>query len=232
MEDRLYQQGVLTVKTCLLTTTFVASLTVVLGLLVSDAPTQAQPARPAPTQPGTKVATIDMGYIFKNDPSFKQQMERLRNEVQAVDQQLRKEYEAIQNLEKLRQGLNPDSAKFGELESEIARRKVELQTKTRNQRRKFVEKETQIRYDEYRKIRDEVKYFAELYGISLVLRVSRDQADPNKSARARLALVNRRVLYGNKRIDITEQILKALQARFAHVPKRRPGVGEFTPPRR
>lgn len=227
MEDRLNQQGVLNVKIALVSTVFVASLIVVLGLLVSDTQTQAQQPRPAPAQPGTSVAVIDIGYIFKNDEFFKKKMETLKKDVQAVDQQLGKEYQVIQQLERKLRGFKRDSPQFGPIEAEIARRKVELKTKTRNQRRQFIERETQIRYDEYRRIRDQVKFFAERYGISLVLRVSSDQAGQTKNAREKLQTITRSVVYRNQqRIDITGPILDALKLRISQGPgpSRRPTV--------
>lgn len=183
--------------------------TIVATLACFTLSVQAQQARAQQTSAGS-VAVIDISRIFKEHKRFRQSLEDMKKDVEAAESGLRKENDEIKKLvDQLKSGpFTQGSPQYKQQEELIATRNAQLQLKMNLQKRTFMQQEAKIYYNVYTEIEQEVKYFAQRYGINLVLRYNNIEMNPNDRAKV-LAGVNRAIVYQNN-IDITNDILKRL----------------------
>jgi outer membrane protein len=228
------KQGALKVKYTRLLATVVATLVAIAGINSTASAQQA---------PGS-VAIIDLSYIFKNHTRFKAMTEDMRASVTAAEEQLKKGKTDIDALSKrlveLGNDFRKDSPEYKQLDADITKRKIDLNAAIAIQKKDFLEKEAKIYYSVYSEIIDEVQYFAERNGISLVLRFNGDPANDSDPQEI-LKQLNKSVVYYSKRIDITPMVLDSINARNGAgrppvnpgtaQPPQRPGVGVPLPRR-
>ena len=182
---------------------------VFLSLPVATALAQSAPAPAA----GTRVAVIDISYIFKNHPGFKQQMESMKAEVQAFEGLLRQRAEEINKLQGQLQGYKPNSAEYKQIETKILKIQADGQAEATMKKKDFLQRESKIYYTTYNEIVGEVRQFADRYGISMVVRFNMEPMDED-SRNSVLEGVNCAVVY-QRNLNITEAILKQIQHRLA-----------------
>jgi Skp family chaperone for outer membrane proteins len=197
----MIRQGVLKVK--IVPRAFVWGLSGVL-LAVTSVVSHAQ------TQPSTvPVAVVDIGYIFKNYDGFKQAMEGIKQEVSASDAAFRARAKQIEDKAQQLTVLKSDSPEHKSLVAETASAQAQVQAELTLKRKEFLDKEAQIYYAFYEKVRSEVQAFADNHGIGLVLRFSVDQIDP-ADRQSVMQGVNRPVVY-QRNLNITHDILDRLR---------------------
>jgi Skp family chaperone for outer membrane proteins len=202
-EPAASEQGALNVKTTLIPATCVAALVAILAANSAVAQKSAAPAGPSG---GT--AVVDISYIFKYHGRFKQGMEGLKSSVEAAEAEFKKEKKAIEaDMEKVQQ-FKPGSAEYKRGEEDIARKQSEFQVKVSLKKKELAERESKIYFNVYQEVSDEVKYYADKNGISLVLRFNGDPVDVNNRESV-LREINKPIVY-QKGIDITPIILDAL----------------------
>jgi len=178
----------------------------------------------APPATGHGIAVVDVGQIFKNHVRFKRMMEELKRDVDAEDGQLKKERAAINQFGEKLQGLKAGSPDYKRMDEELTRRQSDWNVKMSLKKKTLLERETQIYYNVYREINDEVRYFAERRGISLVLRYNGEPVETSNPQSVRNE-INKPIVY-QRGIDITEPILNEINRRALGAPgvTQRPGV--------
>jgi len=195
----------------------ILSATIVAGLLIActlAGTAQAQQQQPAGENAGIHasrygIAVVDISYIFKNYKRFKGQMDQMKADVQAAEQALLGEREAIQKMvEQLKSLYKPGTPEYKKMDDQIAERKAEFTLKATKQRKEILEREAKIYYQAYLEVNDAVKYYALRNNIGLVLRFNGDPIDPNNRQHV-LRAINKPVVFQNG-IDITPDILKTL----------------------
>lgn len=206
-EDPFPSEGVLNVKISLFTATMVAALFV--GGLV--APTQAQvPAAPAaaaaPT--GTRVAVIDIPYIFMNHTRFKAAIDAIKKDIDAYKEFVTEEQKRIRTESEKLEGFKPGSPEYKQMEENLARMKVELQLEGAKRQKDFMEREAGVYFNAYREVENAVAEFAQRNRIGLVLRFSAEDMDSTKRESI-MQGINRIVVYQDH-LNITELILARL----------------------
>ena len=179
------------------------------------------------------VAVVDVGQIFKNHARFKQMMDALKRDVEGEEKVLKGERSAIQERSKELEKYKPSSPDYKRLDEELTRRQSDWNVKASLKKKMLMERETQIYYSVYREINDEVRYFAQRNGISLVLRHNGEPVDTSNPGSVR-SEINKPIVYVQQGVDITEPILNELNRRAVGGPNGqaisgRPGVA---PPRR
>jgi Skp family chaperone for outer membrane proteins len=174
-------------------------------------PSAARPPQTAPATPslgGTKIAVIDISYVFANNNRFKQLMEGMKKDVEAFEAELKQRGAQLQKKREQLLEHRPGSPDYKRIEGEIASIQAQTHAETQLKRSDFLQREAKIYYDVYREIVQEVSYFAQRHGIDLVVRFSSEniEADNRKSV---LEGVNRAIVYQN-RLNITYEISERL----------------------
>jgi hypothetical protein len=186
----------------------VLALMVVSGVLSGwPGHSQAAPEAELPQVPATTVATMDVGFIFKNHKAFTDQMKVLEQRAQAF-QRNQAGTEAQLQLLKGRMEQSADKAEKEKLEAEFARQGAEYQLFVRTNQRDLLEAEAKIYYETYLLLEAETKKYCRSRGIQVVLKAGREpiKADDRNSVMQGL---NRPIVFSDAP-DITDDIVKVL----------------------
>lgn len=202
---------------------------VLMAMLLAVASTPLLCAQGAKTS--TPVAVIDIGYIFKNHPRFKQAMDTVRARVKDSESKFQTRGKDIQSRVLRLKQLKPESAEFKQLEGETARLQAQVEADMKLQRKEFLGQEAQVYYAIYQEVQSEIKTFADNHGIGLVLRFSAEQIDVS-NRQSVMEGVNRPVVY-QRNLNITYDVLDRLQRSGGQQPRtaRSPAASGGTAPR-
>ena len=203
MQDRP-QQGVLNVKA--------AAHIVLASLLIAGFLLPAMSSAQAPTRsagvPGTVVAVVDISAIFEKHAGFKGAMERMRQDFQQYESELRARHEALSKERDEMLQYSPGSPEYEQRERVLADKAAKLQVDTQLKKKEFLQRESKIYYQVYQEISNAVREFAELKGIDLVLRYNSEEMQPD-DRNSVLQGVNRALVF-QRNLDITREILDRL----------------------
>jgi len=177
---------------------------------------------------GTRVAVIDVPYIFKNYTGFKAEVEKIQKDMNAFRQWVAEENQKIRAETKKLELYKTGSAEYKQTEEEIARMQMTHRLEGAKREREFMEREAKLYFDLYKRIEAAVADFALRNQIGLVLRFSGEDIDPADRKSIMLG-VNRQVVY-QSRLDITSIILKKyIETSFQANPDPIPVTGRTGP---
>ncbi len=168
-----------------------------------------------PAQPATRIALLDVSYIFQHYARFKSMMGDMKLRVQQAEQEVKDQRQQISKMAEELQQYNKGTDKYNELEGRIADLQARLAVNVDRQKRAFLQDEARIYYNVYQEICQSTDYFCQQYGIDLVLRFNREKADPNIPDTV-LTGINQPVVF-QRGLDITKNILDDLNSRSAPV---------------
>lgn len=181
----------------------------VLSLGISSASAQVQPRVSAPAAPvGTRVAVIDINFIFKNHERFKQTMDGIKQEIETFEAYLREERNKVTTKTEQLQNLPAGSPQYKQLEEQIATMHTSLGLETGRKRKEILEREAKVYYNSYQEIEEAVAQFADQYGIGLVMRFNSEPMDATKRESV-LQGINRAVVF-QRSLNITTAIIEKL----------------------
>lgn len=169
----------------------------------------------AQDQPGTSglVTVLDVAKIFEQNPNFKQKMDSIKSEADALKQRIQSEQEALRTAAMGLQNFEPGSPERNQQEADIEQRQAKLRTTARQSEQELLNREATIYFETYQTMQSVVTSIAKENNISLVLRY--DSADIDKSNRAEVIKgVNRTIVYHHQ-LDLTSMVSKAMNARTA-----------------
>ena len=157
---------------------------------------------------GFQAALLDVGYIFKNHPGFKQQMDAIKTEVQTFEQQLKQKQEQIQAASRQISSYKPGSREYKSLEETTTKQIADLKVQMQLKRKEVMAEEAKVYMATYQEIMSVVSAFANAQKIDLILRYDRettpsDEAGPQET----LKIINRPVIF-EKGLDISDLILQ------------------------
>jgi Skp family chaperone for outer membrane proteins len=177
--------------------------------------TAQNPARPvAGAQTAShRVAVVDIGYIFKMHTGFKAKKADLESQMKQASDRLKQEQETLRKMMQDLQNMQPGTEQYKQFEEELARRNADLQIRFQLQDKEFARKEASIYSTVYKEIAEEVDYLAGQSGLDAVLRFNGDTVDPDQPTQV-MRDVNKLVVWYNKGLDITPQILRRLNMRY------------------
>lgn len=167
---------------------------------------RAQNSSSATANRATLVALLDTSHVFKNHERFKQRMEVLKQEIKALDEDMKRGRDRLSQLQQKLADLKPGTSEYNQLEADIARQMGDLQIRARQKQMELMDEEARVYHETYVQIEREVAALAERFGIGLVLRFDRDAIDPQDRSSV-LKGVNRAVVY-QRNLDITEMVLE------------------------
>lgn len=178
---------------------------------------------PVLAQQGMNVALLDVGYIFKNHPGFKQQMESMKSDVQSFEQSMKQKQTQIQAAGQQIGTLKPGSADYKKLERETTEQLANLKVEMQLKRKEIMESEAKIYLATYKQVTAAVAAFANAKNIDLVLRYDRESSptSPDTDPQTTLKIINRPVIF-EKGLDISDAILRQVGgvARAGGTPRR------------
>lgn len=176
---------------------------------------------------GPSVAVVDIVKVFDHHTRFKQQMESIKQEIEAFDREVAGQQEAIRHKAEQLAAM-PSGAERNQLEAQITRQQADLQVKAQLKRNEILEREARIYYETYKEVVDRVGELAVSSGISLVLRYDSTPIDPQDRGSV-LKGVNRSVVMQHQ-LDLTDAVIhNVVSANPAPAAPRTPQTG--TPPR-
>jgi Skp family chaperone for outer membrane proteins len=188
----------------------IAVATVLASLFVLTTSTQVTAQQPPPQQQvGTRVAVIDIPYIFKDHPRFKANIDQIKNEVTQFEATVRAEQERIRGMRNTLTTFDVGTPEYKRAEEQMAQGTSDLQVRMALKRKDFMEREAKAYYNAYREIEYHVQDFCTRNGFSLVLRFNQTEMNPLKLESIRQG-VNRAVVY-QRNLNITDLILQRLK---------------------
>jgi len=158
------------------------------------------------------VAVVNMDKVFKTHQPLLDKLAPIKTAAVDLEKnvQLRNvELETVVNKLRAAQPGSPDAQR---LQQQGAKLQAELQQFVQKERGDLQKREAAIFLDLYRQLEQEVRKFAKAKGIKLVIRQQEGSLDENQPLAQILASLNRGIIYEDG-LDITEEILKALDAR-------------------
>jgi Skp family chaperone for outer membrane proteins len=207
-EDRLQPQGVPNVKNSYLVAALAASLlTTGLAMAQAAAPGAVAPAAVAPAA-GPSIVLLDVTAVFKDHPSYKQEMEALKKDMQEADAKVKQDTDALKKLKDRLSEFRPGTQDYRALEEDVTRREIEITARVRAAQKDFLQRESKIHYNIFVEIWQEVNKYCMANNVTMVLRHNSDQVDvekPEDIAR----LLQQPVVY-HRGVDITPIIKKRI----------------------
>ncbi len=157
----------------------------------------------------TRVSVVDVGEVFKNHPTFPDQLKTLKAEAEQfkqaslqLQQQMMKKAEVLQQYE-------PGSNEYKQAESELAKESAALEVEQRNKMRTLMKREAELHYNAYQQVQEAISSFCEPREIQLVLRhtnLEMKQGDPQSIMRK----VNGSIVFYQPNRDITSAVVAEL----------------------
>lgn len=175
---------------------------------------QAQSAAQSQQQPAVKplVAVVDMGYILKNHPTMKSEMESIEAQMAAADQEMNDRKNAIvKQVDQLREQYTEGTPEYDRAEKAIAEQDANFRLEISKKRKQFETAQADVLFRAYNNINNYLKYYADQTGTQLIVRVTREKMDPKKPETIQLVM-GQDTLYYRPDTDITNWLLDALKS--------------------
>jgi Skp family chaperone for outer membrane proteins len=169
-----------------------------------------QAAAQAPMAPGVQgpgnIALVDVNYIFKKHVRLKAQLTDLQGDATKVQKDFEQQLQRLQEQSQQLSTFKPGTPDYQRLEETLVSQKAMIQGQIALKRKEFVQKEAHLYFNAYHEIADEVGYYCQQRGITLVLNFNGDnihEENPDDVARG----ISNKVVFYNKNLDITPVIL-------------------------
>ena len=173
---------------------------------------QAQPA--GPKNGPTSIALVDVGYILKNHPNMKANMDGLQNEMTQAQEDIETRRKTLlEEQEKIGKMFEADTPQFKQQQESLISRESKLRVDFMSKEKEFAEKQAGVIFRSYQSINAAIARVAGHYQYDMVLRYSREQneMDPKNPKTVNFG-IQRDILYHNAQIDITEIVLQVLNS--------------------
>lgn len=187
----------------------------ILGTIASTVVAQAPAAGQsnAATAAQMPIAVVDIGYILKNHPTMKTEIETIETQMQAADVAMQQKRDAIiKQMDQLRDQYTEGTPEYEREEKAIAEQDTSFRLELVKKRKEFDTARANVLFKVYSEVTNLVKYASDQMGIKVVLRVSREKMDPSKPETVQMVM-SQDVLHYNANVDLTDWVLKGLQSR-------------------
>ena len=175
------------------------------GSQASAQPPMGPATGPAVQGPGG-IALVDVNYIFKKHVRLKAQLTDLQGEATKVQKDFEQQLQRLQEQGQQLGSMKPGTPDYQHLEESLVSQKAMIQGQIALKRKEFVQKEAHLYFNAYHEISDEVAYYCQQRGLSIVLNFNGDnihEENPDDVARG----ISNKVVFYNKSLDITPYIL-------------------------
>ena len=197
--------------------------TIVLGSFAGSLVAQeAQPAGAQPAAARPTIGVIDMGYLLKNHPTMKAEIDAIEVSMKAADESMSAKRDSIlKQMEQLREKYTEGTPEYEREEKAIAGQDTEFRLELVKMRKEFDSSRANVLVKVYSEITHWVKYLSDNMGIQLVMRITREKMDASKPETVQMVM-SQDVLYYSPTVDYTDWVLKALQNEAAKTASARP----------
>ena len=162
------------------------------------------------------VALVNMDRVFKHQP-LQDKLTPIKEGAAELEKTVQLRTAELETAVNKLRAAAPGSPESQRLQQQAAKLQGELQQFVQKERGDLAKREAAIFVAFYRELEDEIRKYAKAKGIKLVLRQKEAPLDDNQPPQQTLLSINREVLYEDG-LDITDEILKALDARSAAKP--------------
>jgi Skp family chaperone for outer membrane proteins len=159
-----------------------------------------------------RIAVVDIGYIFKNSKWQTSKMEALKKKVADAEDELHKQQAKIAALQEKEKSPDLDSPARDAATTEILELTGLLSTQTAVTKKQFMEDEASLYYKTMQDIKEEIRNACRQHDIQVVLRINKDPIDPSSRVDI-LRDINDPIQYFDSNLDITEEVLAAVNAK-------------------
>ncbi|HVJ85649.1 MAG TPA: OmpH family outer membrane protein [Caulifigura sp.] len=191
-----------------------AAALVATGLFVSTRDAVAQ-APAAAKQPVHQVGLIDMAHVFKNYDKFKTSTTALQEQIKQADEQAKKQIDAMKLMQEKLTNLQQGSPDYAALEAQLIAATTKLETFKKTSQLSFLRAEADIYKTVYLEVQTAVQQYADVYKYTLILRFNRNPVEDAENPQAIIQSMNRQVVHYRGEDDLTDPILKYLNAKYA-----------------
>lgn len=164
------------------------------------------PRAAAAAPAGTRIALIDMKYLFDNHSQFQQDIKRIQTDVKGFDDAIQNQRKQLSEMRKQLDNGTPGTAQYRTIEASIAQQVSDMKLKMELKRRDVLQLEADVYHGVYQKVQAAVDHYARQQGIGLVIRYDSTPIDPSDRMSV-LSGVNRPIVY-HQNLDITREILQ------------------------
>ncbi len=176
------------------------------------------PMAPTVQSPGG-IALVDVNYILKKHVRLRAQLKDLGGEAEKVQKDFERQLQDLQAQGQTLGQMKPGQPDYQQLEEKLVSMKAMIQGQIALKRKDFEQKEAHLYFNAYREISDEVNYYCQQRGVSLVLNFNGDNIHEESPADVGRGITKPVVFY-TKNLDITPFILP----RFVQPITANPGV--------
>jgi Skp family chaperone for outer membrane proteins len=163
------------------------------------------------------IAILNMDRIFKTHKPLQDQLAPVREEAKKLQETVQLRQAEIETVATQIRKTDPGTPDFQRLQAQLLKLNGELQQLAQTGQQSIQKQESTIYLVFYRTLDDEVAKYAKAKGLKLVIRQQDNSLDDNQPLAEILKSLNRSIVYQDG-LDITDEILKALDARAASQP--------------
>jgi len=182
--------------------------------LLTDALAQEDKAAASLSSGATRVAVCDVVQIFDNYERAKTLNATLNERKRSVDQENDKRGKEIDEISRELEGLKEGSKEYESRFIEQSRLSAERDAWLRLQNLLILREHHRLSTEMYEQIMDTIRDVAKSKGYHLVLFRDQEELMSQNSAELVREIAQRRVLYADPRIDITDEVLLRLNADY------------------
>lgn len=163
----------------------------------------------AQMQPGI-VAVLDVAEVFKENKSFNTQLNAIRNEAKALNEQFQVSMKQLQERAGVLNNYNPGTPERRAKEAELEQDQTKMRTQFRQANEDLLNREAALYNRTYQQLQTVVGQLANQHGISMVLRFDRSQVNPDVRTEV-VKVVNRAVVF-QKNLDLTDMVIQKMDS--------------------
>ena len=163
-----------------------------------------------------RIGLVDLGYVFKNYEKFLASQDSIKTEIASLSLKAQQLTLEAKQIELALNRAEPGSRERAELEQEMLKKRRQFEDYQRTSRQSLIKQESNLYKTVYFEVMDAVRDVAKEQNFTLVIRFDREHLDPAESnVDAVKKGLNRQVIYFRDRSDLTEIVLKRLNADYS-----------------
>jgi Skp family chaperone for outer membrane proteins len=167
-----------------------------------------QSARAAEPLP---IALVNVDRILKTHKPLQEKLDPLKENAKELDAAVQVRQGEIETVGNKLRTIQPGTAEHQRLQLQLVKLQTDLQQFIATERQNLQKKEVAVYLELFRRLDAEVSKYAKARGLKLVLRQYETSYDEGQPLPDILKALNRTILY-EESLDITDEILKALEA--------------------
>jgi len=187
---------------------FVVAAAILVGVWRSDVAAQ----QPSPA--GTMIAVVDMVKVFNENDQWKAINESLKARTARSEQEAQARKEKIAAKQKEAEAYQPNTAEWTRCSEELLRIQAEAEVWLRLEKEKIDQLKAHWVQQNYADVTAAIAAIARQRGVAVVLTREEVEKDAQDSNRMFAQIINRKVVYFDPRLDITEEVFKKLNDEF------------------